>query len=589
MRNDAFQFFPILIFSVAISLLGFIWHQSTSMEDIYLQRVQNELLIRSHLLEPEVRKLLERPDVNAIDEFGNRIDKLIDTRITLIAADGKVLFDSQESAEKMGNHLKRPEIATAFGEKIPGSSVRYSATLSTRMVYTAIPIEVDGKAYVLRTAVSLKSIDDVIRQARRDIIIVGLLVALVTSGLSYSIVRGISKPIESLKFNAARIAAGNLDIKLPIPEKGAIRELALSLSNMAEQLKYRIDEITREKNERDAIFSSMTEGVIALGLDGNILDINNAALIMFDLPENAVGLSFYGVVRNRPLQDFVEQIFREKKTLETEVTIFNVQERSIRARGTVLKMNQNQIFGTLIVLSDFTQIRKLENFRRDFIADVSHEIKTPLTVIRGAVETLQEGAINEPENAEKFMNIITKHTDRLNALVKDILSLSGLEQKTRASERDFTVLKLSGPVGTAIELCKERAEGRKIELNFEKDDNLKVQGDCQLLEQAVVNLIENAIKYSGDDSVITASINTDGNDILIKVADNGCGIASEHLPRLFERFYRVDKARSRKLGGTGLGLSIVKHIAQLHRGSVSVASTLGRGSIFTIRLPRYQG
>jgi two-component system phosphate regulon sensor histidine kinase PhoR len=587
MRNDAFQFFPILILAVAVTLLGFLWYQSSSLEKMYLKRIQDELLIRTRLLKPEIKKLLSENETKELNDYSNQIGPKVDTRITVITSNGKVIADSRERPEVMGNHLRRPEIYQAF-KGSPGISIRYSSTLSTRMIYAAVPVNINNKRYVLRTAVSIKSIDDVIQQARRDIIIFGLLIALISGVLSYSIVRGVSRPIEDLKFNAARIAAGNLDIKLPIPEKGAIRDLALSLSNMAEQLKNRIDEISREKKERDAIFASMTEGVIALDMEGKIIDLNRAAANMLDLPTDAVGIDLFGAIRNEDLQAFVKQIIKEKKQLEIELTLFGIQERHIQVRGTALKSNGN-IFGAVVVLSDFTRIRKLENFRRDFIADVSHEIKTPLTVIRGAVETLQEGAINEPESAEKFMDIITRHSDRLNALVHDILSLSSLERKTQNEERDFTPIKIANPVNTAVDLCREKAERKNVKLEFESDCNAKIEGDCQLLEQAVINLIDNALKYSGEKSDVKVSVRDAGDFAEVIVSDNGCGITSEHLPRLFERFYRVDKARSRKLGGTGLGLAIVKHITQLHKGTVNVESKPGKGSSFTIRLPKYKG
>ncbi len=586
MKRDSLQFFPLLILLLALGILGFIWHQSDSFEQTYLKHIKNELLIRSQLLKPAIEEYLAKNDLKALNALSRSIDKNIDTRITIIDNKGKVLCDSRGEVDLMAPHLTndRKEIINALkGES--SISVRNSSTLSTRMIYAAIPIRSNSNDYVLRTAISIAQIDNVLASARRDILIFGLLVAIAASILSYFIVHNIRTPIKALRVNAARIASGDLDTSLPVPEKGVVYDLALSLNNMAEQLKGRLEQLYVEKKKRDAIFTSMTEGVIALDLSGNILDINRAAIEMLKLPADATGLSFYTLVNNEDLLKIVEKIIKNKELVESELTLHILKEHHIRVCGTVLSSKGN-IFGAVIVFHDVTQVKKLENFRHDFIADVSHEIKTPLTAIRGAVETLAEGAIREPENAAKFMKIITKHSDRLNSLVHDILSLSRLEIKTEARERDFANLRIASIISTACEICQERADNKDIKFKITlHDKNCQIYGDCQLLEQALINLIENAIKYSESKESIEISTSQKGDNILIEVKDRGTGIAAKHLPRLFERFYRVDKARSRKLGGTGLGLAIVKHITQLHKGSISVESELGQGSTFILRLP----
>jgi len=586
MKKDSLQFFPLLILILALGLLAFIWYRSGSFEEVYLNHVEDELLIRSQLLKPDIKKYLAKKDFKKLNEASREIDRDIGTRITIIDRKGKVLCDSRGEVDLMAPHLTadRKEIINAFKGK-SSTSIRNSSTLATRMIYAAIPIQSGSQIYVLRTAISLAQIDKVLARVRRDILVFGLLVAVAVSILSYFIVHNIRAPIKDLRLNAARIASGDLDTTLPIPDKGVVHDLALSLNNMAEQLKKRLEQLYVEKKKRDAIFTSMTEGVIALDLLGNILDVNRAAIEMLKLPANSKGLSFYTLIDNLDLLNVVETIIKNKEVVEKEITLHILKERHIRICGTVLSSKGN-IFGAVIVFHDLTQVKKLENFRHDFIADVSHEIKTPLTAIRGAVETLAEGAIQEPENAAKFMKIITKHSDRLNSLVHDILSLSRLEIKTEAKERDFATLRISSIINTACEICQERADNKDVKFKVtmqDKDD--QIEGDCQLLEQALINLIENAIKYSESKESIEINAYRKDDNILIEVKDYGTGIAEKHLPRLFERFYRVDKARSRKLGGTGLGLAIVKHIAQLHKGSISVESELGQGSTFTLRLP----
>jgi len=586
MKRDSLHFFPLLILILALSLVAFLWYRSDTFEQAYLSRIKNELLIRSQLLKTKIENFLAKNKIKALNESCKDIDKNIDTRITVIDKNGKVICDSRGNVDSMAPHLTedRQEIINAFNGK-SSTSIRHSSTLSTRMIYAAIPIRSNSRTYVLRTAMSIAQIDNILLRARRDILLFGLLVAIAASILSYFIVNSIRTPINALRVSAARIAGGDLDTTLPIPRKGVIHDLALSLNNMAEQLKKRLEQLYVEKKKRDAIFSSMTEGIIALDLSGNILDINRAAIEMLELPENATGLSFYTLIDNNDLLEVVEKIIKNKELVESELTLHIIQERNIRVSGTVLT-SKGTIFGAVIVFHDVTQVKKLENFRHDFIADVSHEIKTPLTAIRCAVETLDEGAIKKPEDAKKFMQIITKHSDRLNSLVHDILSLSSLEIKTGGKERDFANLKIASIINIACEICQERADKKDVKFKISLEDkNYQIEGDCQLLEQSLINLIENAIKYSDSSESIEISASQKDNNIFIEVKDHGTGIATKHLPRLFERFYRVDKARSRKVGGTGLGLAIVKHIAQLHHGSISVESEPGKGSAFTLRLP----
>jgi two-component system, OmpR family, phosphate regulon sensor histidine kinase PhoR len=586
MKRDSLHFFPLLVLILALTLLGFIWYQSNSFEEVYLKHIKNELLIRNQLLKLNIENLLAENNFKALNKFAKSVDKNIDTRITVIDDKGDVLCDSRGKVNLMAPHRTkdREEIINAFEGK-SSTSIRNSSTLATRMIYAAIPVKNNSRTYVLRTAMSIAQIDNILIRARHDILIFGLLVAIAASILSYFIVKNISTPIKDLRVSAARIAAGDLYTTLPIPAKGAIHDLALSLSNMAEQLKKRLEQVSVEKKKHDAIFTSMTEGVIALDLSGDILDINRAATEMLELPSNPTGLSFYTLIDNDALQNIIEKIIKDKAFVESELTLHTMKERHLRVRGTVLS-SKGTIFGAVIVLSDITQVKKLENFRHDFIADVSHEIKTPLTAIRGAVETLAEGAIKEPDNAKKFMKIITKHSDRLNSLVHDILSLSSLELKTGAEERDFANFKIASIINTACEICQERANNKDIKFKVSLEDKTcQIEGDCQLLEQVLINLIDNAIKYSEQGEKIEINAARKDGFVEIKVIDHGSGIAPIHLPRLFERFYRIDKARSRKLGGTGLGLAIVKHITQLHKGSISVESKLEKGSTFTLRLP----
>jgi two-component system phosphate regulon sensor histidine kinase PhoR len=258
---------------------------------------------------------------------------------------------------------------------------------------------------------------------------------------------------------------------------------------------------------------------------------------------------------------------------------------TLRARGTYLTDHQGNKNGAVIVLSDMTKLQRLENIRRDFVANVSHELRTPITSIKGFVETLLDGAINEPEEAQKFLKIIAGHTDRLMAIIEDLLSLSRLEEDSQTRMVAMEYLKVRPVLESAIELSDPKAGDKKIKIEIDCDDEIEILMNPTLLEQAVFNLVDNAIKYSPSESKIQLTVRKTDTEVLIAVKDFGCGIEKPHLERIFERFYVVDKARTRKLGGTGLGLAIVKHIVQLHSGSVTVESTPGQGSTFTIHMP----
>ncbi len=284
------------------------------------------------------------------------------------------------------------------------------------------------------------------------------------------------------------------------------------------------------------------------------------------------------------MQNFFKRARAAKEPINDVIQLHGNEEKIFQAVGSALLDADNNKIGVLAVLNDITQNRKLENIRKEFVANVSHELKTPITSIKGFVETLRDGAIKDTEKAVEFLNIVARQADRLTSIIEDILSLSRIEQEAENEEIKTSPTELKGVLESAIGNCKPGIIENNIELTLECDDNLIVNINAPLIEQAVTNLIDNAVKYSpGGKIAITAK--EIGGEVQISVADNGCGIEAEHLPRLFERFYRVDKARSRKLGGTGLGLAIVKHIVNAHHGRVGVESTPGKGSTFTIYLP----
>lgn len=393
-------------------------------------------------------------------------------------------------------------------------------------------------------------------------------------------------PLARLRDAARAYAAGELNGKLHAPESAEFAEAAESLNEMARRLAERISGLLRRNNEQEAVLTSMVEGVLAVDTEERVISLNLAAgrLLGAD-PKEVAGRNLQEVVRNADLRRFVASALVCKRPVEGDVVLRNVQERVLQAHGTALRDPAGRGIGAVIVLNDVSRLRQLENMRRDFAANVSHELKTPITSIKGFVETLLDGAMHDPHDAERFLRIIARQADRLNAIIEDLLSLSRIETEAEAADIELETVALHETLSAAVHNCETKAAERGVRIEIEGDPQLAAKINSPLFEQAVTNLLDNAVKYSNQDGQVELLVSHADNEILVQVRDHGCGIAEEHLSRLFERFYRVDKARSRKLGGTGLGLAIVKHIVLAHRGTVTVESKADVGSTFTIHLP----
>ncbi|MEN6337842.1 MAG: ATP-binding protein, partial [Phycisphaerales bacterium] len=382
-------------------------------------------------------------------------------------------------------------------------------------------------------------------------------------------------------------ANGHFNIRVPAGGAAELDDLGKSLNEMATQLEDRIVTITRQRNELETILSSMIEGVFAVDAAANIVSINKAAAMLLGVDSaKAQGHAVEEVVRNSDLQQFVRDILVADSPMEIDVSFPGAGERFFHVQGARLIDPRRERAGAVIVLSDMTRVHRLENLRRDFVANVSHELRTPVTSIQGFSEALQEGGMSDIEQARRYVGIIAKHAQRLNAIIDDLLSLSRLEDGTERRSIAFENHRLKDVLSTAIDLCDIKAEQKQMRVDLVCEADVEAPINAPLLEQAIVNLIDNAVKYSEPGTSVEVRVDRRGEEIVISVKDAGCGIPAEHLSRVFERFYVVDKSRSRKLGGTGLGLAIVKHIAQVHGGYVTVESILGKGSTFAIHLPR---
>ncbi len=623
-RSLAWQLFPAYLLITVAALLVITWYLSRLLPDFYHDQVADDLRARARLTELQIAAGLKASDFKAVDSLVKKLGASSSTRITVILPDGQVVADSDEDPAQMENHGDRPEFKDAL-ENGMGRSLRFSGTLSKRMMYVAIPISEQSREgrltagrplAVVRTSIPAVAIDENLRDIYSNVILSVVIVTLLAAGVSWAISRTISRPIDRMKETAQKFASGQLDLRVAKPPQTELADLAEALNEMARQLRDRIDTITGQRNELEAILSSMTEGVVAVDVGGHIVSINKAAAQLFSIhPEQAQGRNVEEVIRNADFQEFIRGMLNEESPSQTDITLAGPQhrqaslagERIVRLDGASLTDSKGDRGGAVVVISDMTRMRRLEEVRRDFVANVSHELRTPITSIKGFVETLLEGAFRQPQEAERFLRIIAKHSDRLNAIVEDLLSLSSLEEETQKRKITFEKTSIKPVLDSVVGMSTIKAEQKNIALELDCDPQIEAKINTVLLEQALLNLIDNAIKYSEpgkqvriearrafgvERSAISDAVpstqyaeRSTQNEIAISVQDNGCGIPKIHQDRIFERFYVVDKSRSRKLGGTGLGLAIVKHIAEVHGGHVTVESSLGAGSTFTIHLP----
>jgi two-component system phosphate regulon sensor histidine kinase PhoR len=580
------QLYPSYLLITIISLVAVTIYATSSLREFYLDRIASDLRARAYLLEKQILQFLGPLDTNVVDALCKELGKLSTTRITVILPSGMVIGDSHDNPDRMDNHAQRPEVMQAKKGNV-GRSIRFSTTLQQRMMYVAVPL-MDHKRIVavIRTSLPVTAIDEKLKSIQAQIAFGGLLIAFAAAGISLYVSRRISRPIEKMKEGAEHFARGDLLHRLPESNLQEIGGLADALNQMAAQLDDRIKTIINQRNELKAILSSMEEGVIAFDMDERIISINQAAARIFEsIPKDMLNRSIQEVIRNPELQQFVTQALSSTDNLEGDITLYHEGERIIYIHSTILRDSSNDQIGVLVVMNDVTQVRRLENMRRDFAANVSHEIKTPLTAIKGFVETLRHGSVKNPEEIERFLGITEKHVNRLTTILEDLISLSRIEQDDEKQAIKLQKRPLKNDLQTAIGNCREKADLKNITIDCVCEENLFAMIDPALLEQAVSNLLDNAINYSHEGSSVHVSAVQKEDSIIIRVQDHGVGISKEHLPRLFERFYRADKARSRNLGGTGLGLAIVKHIIQAHGGYASVDSTPGKGSTFSLHLP----
>ena len=577
---------------IAVILIGL--YGAYMVRHVYLDRTAEDLDARAKLCRRPIVALLDAGKPGEVDAVckewgratGSESGMASQTRVTVILPSGRVIGDTMEEPRRMDNHGDRPEVIEAMSGSV-GTAIRFSATVKKEFMYVAIPAKKDDQGVtVVRTSVPVTEINQAVRAIYLRIVIAGLIVTGLLAAVSIWLSTRIGTPLRVMGAGAERFAQGRFEHRLPASGFEEISALGEGMNRMAEQLNERIGTIRRQRSELEAILSSMSEGVLAIDNQGTILSVNRTCADLLGTDrEQARRQPVHEVVRIHSLLEFIESSLSNPAPMQADIRIRGKEDQWLSLSGTALHDADEQKMGVLIVLHDVTRLRRLENVRRDFVANVSHELKTPITSIKGFVETMLDGALSDKENAERFLQIISRQVNRLDAIIEDLLTLSRLEKGPEAKASRLELGPVRDVLLAAVEMCESKAAEKEIEIKVECASDLVITMNGPLLEQAVVNLVDNAIKYSEPGGGIMVTATREGDRAAICVRDWGCGIEPMHVPRLFERFYRVDKARSRELGGTGLGLAIVKHIVLVHAGTIDVESEVGEGSKFSILIP----
>ncbi|PYV34906.1 MAG: hypothetical protein DMG22_04215 [Acidobacteria bacterium] len=561
----------------AMAGLGFYLTRFTASREI--ESVRQKLEASGSILAAELANVgRER-----LEAWSHDAGQRAGARVTLIDPSGKVLADSEHDPETMENHAGRPEIREALAHTT-GSSIRHSATLDRDLCYFAFRTNYDGQpGYVLRLAVPLEDLEVAERAVRIRILSAIILAALLALGFAFYFSRTLTRRIERLVNFADGLVGNPSQPALEVPADDELGSLARALNRTARQLHDLMENARLESARREAILASMIEGVLAVDDEMRVIFSNDSLLRAVGRKEPPpANFPLAELVRHPDLRDLLATVLRTEEPRRLRLRLSSFEPGIYEVQAAPLASPSRR--GALAILHDVTDLERLERIRKDFVANVSHELRTPLTAIRGYAETLLEGAIEDPENNRKFLEIIKAHAIRLSNIASDLLTLSELESGQPAGEPE--TFSVGEAMEAALRTVESEARLRGVKLLRDGEEDAIVLGNRVRLEQAFINLLDNGIKFNrAGGEVRVRSARASNGKIRITVADTGIGIPSEHLGRIFERFYRVDRARSREMGGTGLGLSIVRHVVERMNGTVSTESHLGKGSTFAILLP----
>ena len=559
---------------------------SSAFKSYLIEQIRENMVKEITLLKGVIeRRFTGGISTNEVDAAAKEFGKFLKARVTIIDSEGRVRGDSELTGKQiMGaeSHLNRPEVqqalATGFGE-----SIRYSTTLSASMLYVARLLNAGGKPIgVVRLALPLHEVDCTVSEAYTFIFTATLIALIIAILLTLVVSARIARPIREMARTARKMASGDLSIKTKEQTSDELKELADSLNFLISELKEKISQVTLDKSQLQAILRGMLEGVMVTDEKGKVVLINKSLEDIFSIDGSAMGKTPLELVRRGELQEAINKVLKENCPLTIRFSLFLPEVKELEVNLVSFDFEDGRR-GVVAVFHDITKLSKLERVRRDFVANVSHELRTPLTAIKGYTETLLDGEIQDPLQVREFLSVIDKHAERLSLIVEDLLSLSRIESADfKPSLQPVSLKRLAERI---VGIISDMTRKKLITLTLNIPEDIpKILADELLLEQAMLNLIDNAVKYTREGGTVTLSAQSKGSEVEVSVSDTGIGIASEHLPRIFERFYRVDKGRSREMGETGLGLSIVKNIIEKHGGKVWAESELNEGSTFFFTL-----
>ncbi len=559
---------------IIIVLTGLILYFSfKTIRTHYLDFFARDLKNINLTLQPEIRQLIQQKKIYELDSTVKKIGSEIHTRITIIDKSGVVLADSQNDPEKMENHKKRPEVVEALNDKT-GQSLRYSTTVKDEMLYVAIPIKIDGNiAGVSRSSYFLSEINTLLFELRFEILEVAFIVVFLSLIGVLIFSRNISSPINKLSSASKRVAEGDFETKVKITSRDELKDLSDNFNFMTKKLKELFLKVTSQKEELTSLFTTIREGLVVLSKEGIVLHANKGFKKIVK-QNNVIGLNYLDIIKEKKFKKIFKEISKRRSAVSREIQIsgqfFIISSNFIETKDEIV-----------LLLHDVTEIKKLEEIKKDFVVNVSHELRTPLTALKGFAETLADELTDEQH--KYYSKIIVRHTNRLIHIVQDLLTLSELEHA--GTKLMFTDIDLKETFDNVSKIFIPKLVEKKLTLKLNVNNGIpKIQGDQFRLEQVFINLIDNAIKYT-DIGGVTINVDRMGEYARISIKDTGLGIPEEDQRRIFERFYIVDKSRSRRVGGTGLGLSIAKHIIILHDGEIELFSKKGQGTEFVITLP----
>lgn len=568
-------------------LVGYFYltaHSKSYVENNLENSLRHQLFLSRELLDA---RLNNQNILTDADILADRLGKELKVRVTIILSDGEVIGDTELTKDELRNvenHLDRPEVQESI-KKGFGRAKRFSNTIKTHLLYMVVPFG-EGKASgFIRLAIPLSDIELLETRLQKIIGIALLLVFGLSLLFTFLISLIVSKPLTEMADIAKAMAKGDFSRKPSIYSQDEIGDLAMALSYMSDEIKGKMERIKQESVKLDVVLSSMFEGIMVVGEKGGILLMNPSLRKLFFVDSAPDAKTPMEMIRNTQVQDIVDKIIKDKQRLiSEEIIISQPEEKMLKINGVPIIRN-NILEGAVLVFHDITELRRLERVRQDFVANVSHELRTPISSIKGYAETLLEGAIDDKDNLKEFISIIYQDSNRLANLIDDLLDLSKIE--SGKMKMVFMPLDIKPILNRCIAVLEKSIKAKALSITIDLPNDLpKVSADDKRLSQVFLNLLDNAVKYTPESRGIKIRAFANEKMVQIEISDTGIGIPEKDLPRIFERFYRVDKARSRELGGTGLGLSIVKHIVLAHGGQVWVKSELGQGSTFSFIIPQ---